>query len=89
MRRKTITGMITDHGGTGTQVKPVWWSVEGRAPELVWFVGTDTKPDTYGVLDPDTIRRRKPFFGVAALVFLGASAVAFALGGKRRGKPVS
>lgn len=86
MRRKTITGMVTDHGGRGTQEKPVWWKVEGRAPELVWFVGADEKPSSYGVLDPDVVQRRKPFWGVAALVFLGASAVAFARGGKRRGK---
>jgi hypothetical protein len=89
MRRKTITGMITDFGGSGTQEKPVWWSVEGRLPELAWFVGADEKPSSETALDPDEILRRKPFFGAAALVFLGASAVAFARGGKRRGKPVS
>lgn len=79
MDRKTITGLVK--GSTFesllTTKEPVEWRVEGRLPEMVWFVWADEKPERVNVA---RIEKTGYGLGLAALVCLAVGALGFARG---------
>jgi hypothetical protein len=80
LNRRTITGMVKGSTFESWETKkvPVEWSVEGRPPELVWFVWADEKPEK---TDLGRTEKVSMGLGLAGLVCLMSGALAFARGG--------
>lgn len=83
LNRTTITGLVKGSAFETWDVKkePVEWRVEGRQPEMVWFVWADTKPEK---LDLDRTEKLSYGLGLAALVCMAIGALGFARSSESR-----
>jgi hypothetical protein len=83
MTRRSITGIVkgSTYESWETKKEPVEWRVEGRPPEMVWFVWADEKPEKTNL---EHVEKVSLGLGLAALACLAVGALAFARGGSDR-----
>src|SRR5262249_23040698 len=64
LTRGSITGLVkgSTYESLETKKEPVEWRVDGRTPEMVWFVWADEKPEK---ADPERIEKVGYGMGVA------------------------
>src|SRR5262245_43593349 len=86
MRRTTITGVVksSTFADPYQENEPTEWKVEGRTPEVGWFVWADEHPEK---LDAGRSLQLSYGLGLAALGFRAAGTLAWARGGERPRPP--